>query len=121
MKHPFQPTRLRSKKMRCFCAFFFHLKTDHPFHQHKKHLPTLRNGLTNTQNTSPLKPYKNNADRGGKRSSAPRSTSCIWSLFVFVSACARTEQMLLTVLTKLLLYRLLSKSQNGIEYTPQSQ
>ena len=45
MKHPFQPTRLRSKKMRCFCVGFFHLKTDHPFRHAKKHLPTLRNGL----------------------------------------------------------------------------
>ena len=31
--------------MRGFCVGVFHLKTDHPFHQHKKHLPTLRNGL----------------------------------------------------------------------------
>ena len=38
---------LRSKKMRCFCVGFFHLKTDHPFRHAKKHLPTLRNGLTN--------------------------------------------------------------------------
>ena len=45
MEHPFQPTRLRRKKMRCFCVGFFHLKTDHPFRHAKKHLPTLRNGL----------------------------------------------------------------------------